>query len=277
MPELPEVETIRSALKPHLTGRSITSVEVRTKKLRRQLIPNLLERELVGRKIRAVRRRGKFLVLELEQQAALVIHLGMTGTLRFEPTTAKQQMHDHIVWQICGGDSLVFNDSRRFGMVSVQHLSEPGANPPSLSNMGPEPLENEFSPQYAWQHARNRTQPIKNLLLDQRFVAGIGNIYANEALWRAGISPRRRSCNISRRRWSLLTTAIKSVLKDAIAVGGTTIRDYRTVDGSEGQFTACLDTYNRGNEPCHRCRGAHRIRRIVMAGRATYYCPGCQR
>lgn len=142
MPELPEVETIRSALKPHLTDRSITGVQVRNKQLRRRpLLPDLLERELVGRNIHAVRRRGKFLILELEQQRALVIHLGMTGSLRLEPSMAAPQLHDHVVWQICGGNSLVFNDCRRFGMVSVQHLSEPGATPPRAEAIwDPNPL-----------------------------------------------------------------------------------------------------------------------------------------
>ncbi|MFO7821235.1 MAG: bifunctional DNA-formamidopyrimidine glycosylase/DNA-(apurinic or apyrimidinic site) lyase [Lentisphaeria bacterium] len=278
MPELPEVETVRCALIPHLTNQVIKAIKVRQPNLRRKVKPQLLEQELGGQTIIAVRRRGKFLVIETDNQRALVIHLGMTGALRIEANySAEPHKHDHVIWELSSGYSLVFNDARRFGMVSVEKLGEPGGNPPSLAPLGPEPLGDTFSPEYACDKAQNRTQPVKNLLLDQHFVAGIGNIYASEALWRAGISPRRQARNISRKRWGKLVTAVKEVLADAIAAGGTTIRDYRTVDGSEGRFTACLDVYNRNGDACQRCGDSQQIDRIVMAGRATYYCPGCQK
>ena len=277
MPELPEVETIRTALAPHLTDRVIIQVDVRESRLRRPVQKHFIKNESCGRKVCNVRRRGKFLVIELEDLRAIVLHLGMTGSLRMEPNNFTPRKHDHVVWALDDGQAMVFNDARRFGVADLQILPCPGGDPPSLAPMGPEPLGEMFTAAYAFASSKNRTQPVKNLLLDQHFVAGIGNIYASEALWRTGISPRRKARNIGYAKWERLVTQIKAVLKHAIAAGGTTIRDYRTVDGTEGQFTACLDVYDREAMPCKRCGDSQRIRRIVMAGRSTYYCPGCQR
>lgn len=266
---------MRLALRAHLPGRRITAATVRRGDLRHPIQQSELETACVGKCIRDVRRRGKYLIIELETATALVAHLGMSGQFRIVDSGCPPAPHEHIVWTLDAGRSLRFIDPRRFGMIRPAPLPGVGGTPDLLAHLGPEPLDEDFSPAYLARVTGVRGGPIKTILLDQTVVAGLGNIYVNEALFRAGTSPRRLGRNLGNNRCSRIVASVREVLQDALACGGTTIRDFQTVDGSQGNFTVCLDVYDRHNAACHAC--GKLIRRIVQAGRSTFYCPACQR
>jgi len=277
MPELPEVETICRSLCPQLVGREILDVRTTTAMLRLPLCVAALRDCCVGRAVVDVRRRGKYLIVELSGDCGLLIHLGMTGAFRIEPADAPASRHDRVAWVLSDGRVWRFADVRRFGSVQPCELPGAGATPACLQHLGPEPLGSAFTGDYLHCATRGRRRPIKNLIMDQGVVVGVGNIYANEALFRAGLRPRRASGRLSRAACLRLVAAVKEVLEEAISYGGTTISDYRQVDGTEGKFRTRLDAYGRHGEPCPRCGDGALIRRVVLGGRASFYCPRCQR
>lgn len=276
VPELPEVETVRRALRPHLRGRGITAVRARVDRLRRPVQTDDLRAACVGHRFVDIRRRAKYLIAELDGPRSLLLHLGMTGAFRIEPADTPDGDYDRVIWDLDNGQVLRFTDVRRFGTVVTCATSPAGIDPPELPGLGPEPLGPEFHSDHLHAVTRGRTRPIKNLLMDQAVVVGIGNIYANEALFRARINPRRQAGRLSHGSCGRLVHCVREVLREAIEAGGTTISDFRSVDGSEGKFRIHLDVYDRTGRPCSRCADDPPVRRIVQAGRSTYYCPRCQ-
>jgi len=273
MPELPEVETIRRALSSEVCGKRVTSVRGKSVALRRPLDIEELGAVLPGRQFLEPRRRGKFLLLDTDPTGSLLFHLGMSGVIQFVPAAAPRRAHTHLILELDDGRELRFVDPRRFGMAV---WLEPGeeVDDPSLRTLGMEPLDPDLS-QSLPPLIRNRRAPIKSLLLDQRLVAGIGNIYAAEALWRAGIHPKRAGNRISLARLTALTNTVQEVLAEALAEGGTTLRDFATPDGNSGYFAVNLQVYGRQGEPCLRCGTA--IRAEAIGGRTTAWCPRCQK
>ena len=267
MPELPEVETVRRAMERHLLGEHVRAVWTSRKRLR-QPLPRARLAALVGERFVKATRRAKYLLLELESEQTLLVHLGMTGNLLFREGG---QAHDHVVLNLDHG-TLVFADPRRFGMVLVLRPREL-ERCRYLLGLGPEPLSLDFNPDYLWSACRGRARPVKNLLLDARVVAGIGNIYASEALFRAGIRPTTRAHRLSRNRVARLTDEIKAVLRRAVCKGGTTVNDYLGT-GSGGRFQQELAVYGRAGDNCLVCDGP--VRNVVLAGRSTFYCSTCQ-
>lgn len=273
MPELPEIETIRRGLVPLLTGRKVVGVEVRERRLRVPVVERSLLR-LRGAKVTGVRRRSKYLLLETDAGFTLLLHLGMTGQLWVSDTGRDRRPHEHVVFRLDDGRELRFADTRRFGFIDVVSDNRLASHP-RLRGLGPEPLEEALSGGWLHQVTRGRRKPVKNFVMDTRSIAGIGNIYACEALYRAGINPRRPVRRIGPPGWDRLVHAIRAVLSEAIRAGGTTLRDFLNAEGDVGYFAVALRVYDREGEPCGRCGG--RIRRIIQAGRSTFYCPGCQR
>lgn len=283
MPELPEVETVRRGLEPVLTGRRLLSVEQRRPDLRWPLPERFAER-LTGTRIERLRRRSKYLLADLGSGETLLIHLGMTGRMligdeaegRFVHPVPNLARHDHVVFHVEGGVRVTFNDVRRFGAMD---LIPPGGEADHwlLSGIGPEPLGNAFSAAHLVERLKGRVSSIKAMLLDQRIVAGLGNIYVCEALWRAGIAPTRRAGRISAARLGRLAAAIRAVLEEAIAAGGSSLRDYRQATGELGYFQHGFAVYGREGEACRTegCPGV--IRRTVQSGRSSFHCPVCQR
>jgi len=275
MPELPEVETVRRALQPHLTGRRILHVECHAETLRRPL--DLVGRpELMGARVLELRRRAKYMLAELDSGFALLLHLGMTGRCHVDGPDVAPRPHDRVSWSLDDGRIWRLEDARKFGLAELHRLPEPGADPAILSDLGPEPLSPDFGAGYLREVCRGRRLAIKALLMDGKAVAGIGNIYASEACFRARIRPATPAGRISLARLQRLAGAVREVLVEAIDAGGTTISDFAAPDGSEGSFRTRLDVYGRDGEPCDRCREGG-IRRLVIAGRSTFDCPRCQR
>ena len=273
MPELPEVEVCRRGIAPEVEGQMIVGAVTRAPRLRVPLDPELGE-HLAGAFVRSVRRRGKYLLIDCEggrEDGSLVIHLGMSGNLRFVPPDLPPGPHDHFDL-VLAHSTLRLADPRRFGAVFWQPLQ--GAQHPSLGVLGIEPLEAEFTAAWLHQFAHKRSTAIKPLLMDSHLVVGIGNIYASESLFRAAISPLRPANRISLHRYERLVPAIRQTLSDAIAAGGSSIRDYVHSDGGAGCFQLSSAVYDRTGQACVRCGGV--IRQIRQAGRSTYYCPGCQ-
>jgi formamidopyrimidine-DNA glycosylase len=275
MPELPEVETTRRGLAPHLLGRRIEAVTLRRPDLRWP-IPPQLKRRLPGQRIEAVRRRAKYLLLDTDAGSAL-LHLGMSGSLRVLPAGTPVAAHDHVDIALAparrGGPSVLrFNDPRRFGCLLWQ---PPGTLHPLLQGLGPEPLSGDFDGDYLFARSRGRKAPVKVFLMDQKVVVGVGNIYAAEALFAAGISPLRPAGRISRARYRMLADAVKAILAAAIARGGTTLRDFISPDGVPGYFEQELAAYGRGGEPCPRC--GRPLREAAIGQRTTAWCGHCQR
>lgn len=270
MPELPEVETTRRGLEPLVVGQTIRSLAVREPRLRWPVEPSL-DRRLRNRTVQALSRRGKYLLITTDA-GTLLVHLGMSGSLRFLQARSKPARHDHFDLEFVSGAMLRFNDPRRFG--SLHWSASPDAHW-LLRNLGPEPLGAEFSGDYLWRISRGRRVAIKTLLMNGRIVAGLGNIYANEALFRASIYPSRQAGRVSRKRLQHLADAVGEVLGEAIKAGGTTLQDFVGGDGKPGYFQLALDVYGRAGEPCVRCERPIRVRTIGQ--RATYYCANCQR
>jgi formamidopyrimidine-DNA glycosylase len=270
MPELPEVETTRRGLAPHLVGRRVEGVVLRRPDLRWPIAAEIAQR-LPGQRIEAVRRRAKYLLIDTAAGSALV-HLGMSGALRVIPAATPARAHDHADVLLDDGRALRFTDPRRFGCLLWQ---APGETHPLLADLGPEPLSAAFGGEHLVARARGRGAAVKSFLMDQAVVVGVGNIYAAEALFAAGIDPRIAAGRVSRTRYSRLADELKRILRRAIRRGGTTLRDFTDPDGAPGRFEQELLVYGREGERCRRCGGLLRGARI--GGRASAFCPRCQR
>ncbi|MEW8228959.1 MAG: bifunctional DNA-formamidopyrimidine glycosylase/DNA-(apurinic or apyrimidinic site) lyase [Candidatus Thiodiazotropha endolucinida] len=271
MPELPEVETTRRGIAPHITGQRIRQVTIRQPRLRWP-IPEDLPCTLKGRKLLSVDRRGKYLLMAFHH-GTLIIHLGMSGSLRIVDADAAIQKHDHFDLLLGNGLRLRLRDPRRFG--AVLWTDQPAINHPLLADLGPEPLGDTFDGDYLFARGKVRRTAIKQLIMDSKTVVGIGNIYASESLFRAAIHPTRPSNRTSRRRYQRLAEEIRNVLEEAIAQGGTTLRDFLKEDGNPGYFALSLQVYGKSGKPCPRCGGA--IRSKSIGQRSTFFCPACQR
>lgn len=274
MPELPEIETLRRSLDRSLPGRTIVRVEVRDRRLRTPVAARALRERVVAHRVEALGRRSKYLLVHLERGEVLVVHLGMSGRFVRAPHGAPLSPHTHVILGLDDGTELRFQDPRRFGMVFVVRRDELGTHP-RFVRLGPEPLGPEFSAQLLRERAAGARKPIKNVLMDAHVVVGVGNIYACESLYRARIHPGTPARRLALPRWERLHQAVQAVLQQAVHDGGTTLQDFRDADGQYGAFQHRLQVYDRAGEGCGRC--GRPIRRIVQAGRSTYYCPGCQR
>lgn len=270
MPELPEVETTRRGIAPHLLGHRIDAVIVRQPRLRWP-IPRTLREKLPGQRVDAVERRAKYLLVHTEAGSAL-LHLGMSGSLRVLAGTTEAGTHDHVDWRLDDGRILRYTDPRRFGSQLWQPL---GTTHELLADLGPEPLGDGFDGVYLWKMSRGRAAPVKTFLMDQKIVVGVGNIYAAEALFAAGIHPSRAAGSVSLARYERLAQEVKRILDYAITRGGTTLRDFISPDGAPGYFEQELFVYGRAGEPCKVCGTA--IRQAVLGQRSTFWCPRCQR
>lgn len=269
MPELPEVETSRRGIAPWVENQQVSGVVVRDRRLRWP-IPGSIDEELPGQVIQSLRRRAKYLLFETGAGTAM-LHLGMSGSVRIIDTDEPAGKHDHVDIQFDSGKALRFRDPRRFG--SLLWTPEP-AEHDLLRNLGPEPLSDDFDGDYLWRKARGRRVSIKQFIMNGSIVVGVGNIYASEALFIAGIHPKRRADRISFERMTRLADTIKSVLKSAIDAGGTTLRDFHGGDGEPGYFRQKLEVYGRDDEPCRRCKRPISV--VVLGQRSTFYCKGCQ-
>lgn len=274
VPELPEVEVLRRSLEPHLIGRRIDRIEVRNGDLREAVDRRRLERFVLGRRLQRTGRRAKYLLLDLEKATTLVVHLGMSGRLTLASAKAPQQEHEHLAFYLDSGSRLRFRDPRRFGLVFALP-SRSLDRDRHFCHLGLEPLGGELSGDALRELARGRRGPIKSFLMDASTVAGLGNIYTAEALFRARIHPSRSVARISSQSWQRLAEAIQVTLEQAIAEGGTTLNDFADGSGREGTFQVSLAVYGHAGDPCPRC--ATSIRRQRQAGRTTFYCPRCQR
>jgi formamidopyrimidine-DNA glycosylase len=289
MPELPEVETVRLGLVPAMEGYVLTDVETRRGDLRIPFPENFTAR-MKGRKVKRLRRRAKYLLADLDSGETLVIHLGMSGRMSVysegkprklgnyvydtAPDGAGLGKHDHVVFETDAPARIIFNDHRRFGLMTLVD-TERLEDDRLFKDIGIEPLSEDFNTAYLAKALDGKKTPIKSALLDQRLVAGLGNIYVCEALFRAGISPKRLAGSVKRERIAPLVAAIKKVLKDAIAAGGSTLRDHAQATGDPGNFQHHFLVYGREGKPCkNKCPGT--VKRIVQAGRSTFYCPKCQ-
>ncbi|MET0328813.1 MAG: bifunctional DNA-formamidopyrimidine glycosylase/DNA-(apurinic or apyrimidinic site) lyase [Luteimonas sp.] len=270
MPELPEVETTRAGLTPHVLGRTIQRVLLRRPDLRWP-IPAEVSDLLPGRRIEAIRRRAKYLLFDTDTGSAL-LHLGMSGSLRVLGPDVPVRAHDHVDMTLDSGQVLRFNDPRRFGCLLWQ---APGTTHALLADLGPEPLDDAFDGDHLFSASRGRRAPIKTFLMDQRIVVGVGNIYAAEALFAAGISPLREAGRVSRERCARLASEVKRILAYAIGRGGTTLRDFISPDGAPGYFEQELSAYGRGGQPCPACGTP--LRQALVGQRTTVWCPRCQR
>lgn len=270
MPELPEVETTRRGIEPHIIGKTIQHAIVRQYKLRWP-IPRNLNQQITNQKVESVQRRGKYLLVKMAS-GHLILHLGMSGSLRILECSTPPDKHDHIDIVFNNGQCLRLRDPRRFGAVLFSK-NEPLKHK-LLRNLGPEPLGSDFNSNYLFNKSRNRKIAVKLFIMDSKIVVGIGNIYANEALFLAGIHPKRSAGRISVKRYELLVNAVKQVLHAAIKAGGTTLRDFTAEDGRPGYFTQKLNVYGKTGVPCPKCGTP--IRQLNQGQRSTYYCPQCQ-
>lgn len=283
MPELPEVETVRRGLEPVMAGHRILAAAVNRPDLRWPFPPQMAER-LTGQSITALRRRSKYILCDLSSGETLIIHLGMSGRMLisgaqvggFYHEHPAPQVHDHVVLEMDNGARVTFNDARRFGAMDLSPTDQIEAHW-LIAKIGPEPLGNSFDGPYLIAKFHNRQTPVKSALLDQRLVAGLGNIYVCEVLFRAGLHPKRKAGRIAAARVAGLVPIIRDVLTEAIEAGGSSLRDYRQADGELGYFQHGFQVYDREGEPCvaQGCDGT--IQRIVQSGRSSFFCPRCQR
>ncbi|KUF09618.1 bifunctional DNA-formamidopyrimidine glycosylase/DNA-(apurinic or apyrimidinic site) lyase [Pseudoponticoccus marisrubri] len=291
MPELPEVETVRRGLSPVMEGQVIRVAHVNRPDLRWPFPDRMAER-LTGARVLRLRRRSKYILADLSTAETLLIHLGMSGRMlisadpgarglaesvgQFVHAHPAPQKHDHVVLEMGQGARVTFNDPRRFGAMDLM-ATDLAEQHPLIAHLGPEPLGNAFSESYLVAALKPRNTPIKSALLDQRVVAGLGNIYVCEALFRGGIHPARKARRISEARLAGLVPIIRDVLADAIAAGGSSLRDYRQADGELGYFQHSFDVYGREGQPCRTPECGAPVRRIVQSGRSSFYCGLCQR
>jgi formamidopyrimidine-DNA glycosylase len=277
MPELPEVETVRQGLIQPLTGKTMIAIDQRRPDLRMPFPADLAKR-LKGRRIERLDRRAKYILMRLDDGNILVLHLGMSGRITvISPKSAHTpQKHDHLIVTVDDGAKMIFTDPRRFGMVLLLNENELTAHP-SFKTLGVEPLGDDFTPAILSAKLKGKKTPIKSALLDQKTVAGLGNIYVCEALYQAGIDPRRSAASLNKSEIAKLVPAIKDVLNRAIAAGGSSLKDYRTANGSMGYFQHGFAVYDREGQPCPSCKKKSTIKRIAQAGRSTFYCPRCQK
>jgi formamidopyrimidine-DNA glycosylase len=288
MPELPEVETVRTGLEPVMTGVRIAHADVRRPDLRWPFPKNMAAR-LTGARVERLRRRSKYILADLDTGETLLIHLGMSGRMldsgapagrdirgdfhNLHPTPEK---HDHVVLDLETGARVTFNDARRFGAMDLLATDSVDTHM-LLAKLGPEPLGNGLNDEYLIEALRGRKLPIKSALLDQRIIAGLGNIYVCEVLWRAGVSPSRKAGDLSWKRVAELVPIIRDVLSEAIAAGGSSLKDYRQADGELGYFQNSFAVYGREGEDCRKTDCTGSIKRIVQSGRSSFYCSKCQR
>lgn len=270
MPELPEVETTRRGILEAVVGHRVKALAVHQPRLRWPVPAELSQ--IKGQRIDRLDRRGKYLIFGTRKGSALV-HLGMSGSLRLARPDEARRLHDHIELTLDSGWLLRFHDPRRFGCFLW--LTEPPETHPLLASLGPEPLEGDFDGHYLLQRAQGRQAPVKSFLMDSHVVVGVGNIYANEALYRAGIHPTRAAGRISAERYIRLAEAVQQILRQAIEQGGTTLKDFISGHSEPGYFQQKLDVYGRAGLPCHTCGTA--LKEIRISGRSTVYCPQCQR
>jgi formamidopyrimidine-DNA glycosylase len=290
VPELPEVETVRMGLEPVLEGKRFTSVEMRRAGLRVPF-PKDFAKRLMGRKVTRLTRRAKYLLADLDNGETLVIHLGMSGRISVHAKGAAGELgnylhnaghsdghgkHDHVVFETSAPARIIFTDHRRFGLMVLVDTATLGDDK-LFKGLGPEPLSSDFDAKYLSAALKGKKTPIKSALLDQRVVSGLGNIYVCEALFRAGISPKRSASKVSTAQIAPLLREIKAVLKEAIKAGGSSLRDYAKADGELGNFQHHFLVYDREGEPCSSKGCKDTIKRIVQAGRSTFYCPACQK
>ena len=283
MPELPEVETVRRGLAPAMEGVVIAQADVNRPDLRWPFPDRMAER-LTGQRIERLRRRSKYILADLSSGETLLVHLGMSGRMtvsgdplgQFVHKHPSAQKHDHVVFHMANGTRITFNDPRRFGAMDLLQTATAEEHK-LLSVLGPEPLGNDFHEQHLIDAFKGKNTPVKSALLDQGIVAGLGNIYVCEALYRGRVSPRRKAGQISKPRVATLVPIIRQVLQDAIDVGGSSLRDFRQADGELGYFQHSFDVYGREDEPCRTEGCGASIKRITQSGRSSFYCAQCQR
>lgn len=283
MPELPEVETVRRGLAPVMEGEVIARADVRRPDLRWPFPERMAER-LAGARVERLRRRSKYILADLDSGETLLIHLGMSGRMlisgsalgKFHHDHPAPEKHDHVVLDMASGARITFNDPRRFGAMDL-FATEDEAAQKLIAVQGPEPLGNAFSDSYLVEALKGKNSPIKSVLLDQRIIAGLGNIYVCEVLFRAGINPKRKAGQISASRVAAMVPIIRDVLDEAITAGGSSLRDYRQADGDLGYFQHAFKAYGREGERCVTPSCQSEIKRITQSGRSTFYCPTCQR
>lgn len=278
MPELPEVETVRRGIEKAMCGQMIKAVQINRYDLRVP-VPYDFGQQVSARPLSALYRRGKYIILDIDAGAVpVILHLGMSGRVRIfaKAQEYESRPHDHLIFYMSGGGCFAFEDPRRFGMLYLADSPNWQAEKPFLS-MGPEPLDAHWSGKDLLDAVKNKKAPMKSILLDQRVVAGLGNIYVCEALYRAGVHPQRLGKDLTRQEANRLVAHIKDVLEDALASGGSTLRDYQHTDGSLGYFQHLFDVYDRADKPCRNKGCGASIRRIVQSGRSTFYCPQCQK
>tara|TARA_B110000090_G_scaffold35665_1_gene38691 strand:+ start:1974 stop:2843 length:870 start_codon:yes stop_codon:yes gene_type:complete len=289
VPELPEVETVRRGLEPAMVGKKIRYADIRRPDLRWPFPENMSDR-LTGATVLRLRRRSKYILCDLDTSETLLIHLGMSGRMTILPkSNAKTDMlgnfhhlhpapakHDHVVLDMADGTRISFNDARRFGSMDLITTNGLG-NHKLIAHLGPEPLGNGFDASYLFEKLNGKTSPIKSALLDQRIVSGLGNIYVCESLWRARISPKQLSGNVSRTKIDNLVPIIRDVLLEAISAGGSSLKDHRQTNGDLGYFQHTFAAYGREDEACKAPNCKNLIKRIVQAGRSTFFCDNCQK
>ncbi len=275
MPELPEVEVTRRGLRPHLVGSTIQSVHWSNKRLRSPMPRKFLDLYIRDGRVAAIDRRAKYLLLRMTNKSVLLVHLGMSGNLGLFPAAGPRARHDHLCLLLDNGLELRFNDARRFGAVYVWPPQQAAALENEFSaRLGPEPFSDEFNADWLWRRARGKKQAVKNFLMDSRMVAGIGNIYASEILFAAGIHPQTPVRMMKKAAWQNVTASCRALLAQAIKAGGSTISDFLGADGEPGYFQLQFKVYGRAGAGCKQC--GQEVKKIVFGGRATYFCPVCQ-
>ena len=274
MPELPEVETIVNALAREMTGEKFTRIETFIDVIRYPLTLHK-EPELLNSEIVMVRRRARYIIIELANLHAVVIHLGMSGSIRIVPQNEARKKHEHVLFYLSNGQTMRFDCPRRFGFIKTCSLPTAGAQPPFLADLGLEPLSPKFTGHYFKTQTAKRRGAVKNLLMNNSIVVGVGNIYVAEAMFAAGVRPDRLGISLTEDDCKKLVKEVKKVLRQSIKAGGTTFSDYRQVDGSEGKFVRELKIYGRAGEPCLKCNT--KIIKSTIGGRSSFTCPNCQK
>ncbi len=273
MPELPEVETTTRGLSPHLTGQRVMDFQVRNARLRWPVAPDAAA-QLTGRRIERLHRRSKLMLMDFSGNLTALAHLGMSGSWRICQPDVALKPHDHLVMTLESGAQARYHDPRRFGSFELC-ATDAVADHPRIATLGPEPLTDDFDAERLYRLSRGRRAPVKAFVMDNQVVVGVGNIYATEALFAAGIHPKRAAGQVSLKRYQALVVEIKAVLARAIASGGSTLRDFVNSDGQPGYFAQTLTAYGRAGEPCVRCETA--LKSMVIGQRTSVWCPSCQR